>query len=133
MLNFKNHNYFLGTPERPRTSSYGLTFFCYSAAKLWNSLPQHFRDEVNFSNFKSLICAWNGESSVLFVLQHNYVFVEYFLLFYIFVVCSASGVRFTKLFRTELGHRYILVEGSVIALCLPVVSKLSRYKIVCYK
>ena len=44
-----------------------------------------------------------------------------------------SGVRFTKVFRTELGHKYILVECSVIALCLPVVSKISRYKLVCYK
>ena len=44
-----------------------------------------------------------------------------------------SGVRFTKVFRTELGHKYILVECSVIPLCLPVVSKLSRYKLVCYK
>ena len=43
------------------------------------------------------------------------------------------GVRFTKVFRTELGHKYILVECSVIALCLPVVSKLSLYKLVCYK
>ena len=43
------------------------------------------------------------------------------------------GVRFTKVFRTELSHKYILVECSVIALCLPVVSKLSRYKLVCYK
>ena len=35
-----------------------------------------------------------------------------------------SGVCFTKVFRTELGHKYILVECSVIALCLPVMSKL---------
>ena len=44
-----------------------------------------------------------------------------------------SGVHFTKVFRTELGHKYILVECSVIALCLPVMSKISRYKLVCYK
>ena len=43
------------------------------------------------------------------------------------------GVRFTKVFRTELCHKYILVKCSVIALCLPVVSKLYRYKLVCYK
>ena len=43
------------------------------------------------------------------------------------------GVRFTKVFRTQLGHKYILVECSVIALCLPVVSKLFRYKLMCYK
>ena len=41
-------------------------------------------------------------------------------------VKSTPGVRFTKVFRTELGHKYILVECSVIALCLPVVSKLSN-------
>ena len=46
---------------------------------------------------------------------------------------GGPGVGFTKVFRTELGHKYILVECSVIALCLPVVSKLSRYKLVCYK
>ena len=46
---------------------------------------------------------------------------------------SLSGVRFMKVFRTELGHKYILVECSVIALCLPVVSKISRYKLVLYK
>ena len=50
-----------------------------------------------------------------------------------FVKSTPAGVRFTKVFRTELGHKYILVEGSVIALCLPVVSKLSRFKLVCYK
>ena len=57
---------------------------------------------------------------------------------YILVECSVivlclPGVRFMKVFRTELGHKYILVECSVIALCVPVVSKLSRYKLVCYK
>ena len=31
-------------------------------------------------------------------------------------------MRFTKVFKTELGHKYILVECSVIALCLPVMS-----------
>ena len=37
------------------------------------------------------------------------------------------------MFRTELGHKYILVECSVIALCLLVMSKITRYKLVCYK
>ena len=67
MLNFKSHNYsfrYNRTAEIPkvRTSSYGLSSFRYSAAKLWNSLPQHFRDETSFNNFKGLISAWNGES-----------------------------------------------------------------------
>ena len=37
----------------------------------------------------------------------------------------APGVRFTKVFRTKFGHKCILVECSVIALCLPVMSKIS--------
>ena len=48
-------------------------------------------------------------------------------------VKHTPGVCFTKVFMTELGHKYILVECSVIALCLLVVSKLYRYKLVCYK
>ena len=67
LLNFKNQSYsfrYTRTAEIPkvRTSSYGLSSFRYSAAKLWNSLPQHFRDEVSLRNFKSLIGAWDGES-----------------------------------------------------------------------
>ena len=46
---------------------------------------------------------------------------------------GSPGVCFTKVFRTELGHKYILVKCSVIALCLPVMSKITRYKLVCYK
>ena len=45
-----------------RTSSYGLNSFRYTAAILWNSLPQHFMEVTNFNQFKSLINAWNGES-----------------------------------------------------------------------
>ena len=33
-------------------------------------------------------------------------------------ITYSHGVRFTKVFRTELGHKYILVECSVITLCL---------------
>ena len=49
--------------------------------------------------------------------------------FYAYTYHCSPGVRFTKVFRTELGHKYILVECSVIALCLPVMSKISRYKL----
>ncbi len=44
-----------------RTTSYVLHSFRSSAPKLWNTLPQHFRDETNFNHFKSMINAWNGE------------------------------------------------------------------------
>ena len=45
-----------------RTTRYGLKSFRYSAAKLWNELPNHFRTEQSFSQFKSLINSWNGSS-----------------------------------------------------------------------
>ena len=45
-----------------RTTSYGSNSFRSSAPKLWNSLPQHFRDEVNYERFRGLINAWSGES-----------------------------------------------------------------------
>ena len=68
LLNFKNQDYSFRYTRTTviamvRTSSYGLSSFRYSAAILWN-LPQHFKDEINVSNFKSLISAWNGESCV---------------------------------------------------------------------
>ena len=61
----------------------------------------------------------------LFELKQYLLTIDYF--------SKWPGVRFTKVFRTELGHKYILVECSVIALCLPVMSKIPRYKLVCYK
>ena len=45
-----------------RTTRHGLNSFRYSAPSLWNSLPQHFRDEADFGNFKSMLQAWDGES-----------------------------------------------------------------------
>ncbi|WAR07560.1 MPC2-like protein [Mya arenaria] len=43
------------TAEVPqiRTTKYGLNSFRSTATKLWNSLPQHFRDETNLSQFRS--------------------------------------------------------------------------------
>ena len=67
LLNIKQQQYcfrYSKTAEIPqvRTSSYGVNSFRSSAAKLWNTFPQHFRDETNFNHFKSLINAWSGEN-----------------------------------------------------------------------
>jgi hypothetical protein len=43
-----------------RTSRYGKKTFKFAAATLWNSLPDHFRTENSFSQFKSLMQSWNG-------------------------------------------------------------------------
>ena len=47
---------------RVRTSTYGIKSFRYTAAKLWNDLPDHFRTETSFSHFKSLMSSWNGKA-----------------------------------------------------------------------
>jgi hypothetical protein len=67
LVTIKNNNYhfrYTNTAQVPqvKTTNYGSRSFRSSAPKLWNSLPQHFRDEANFSHFKSLINAWDGET-----------------------------------------------------------------------
>ena len=47
---------------RVRTTTHGLNSFRYSAAKLWNELPDNFRTTSSFSQFKRLIENWNGFS-----------------------------------------------------------------------
>lgn len=69
LLNVKNNSYsfrYTNTVEIPqvRTTSYGINSFRFTAAKLWNSLLQRFRDISNFNHFKSQINAWNGGSCV---------------------------------------------------------------------
>ena len=65
IISFKNNHHsfrYTKMAEIPqvRTTRFGSNSFRSSAAKLWNSLPQHFRDENNFNHFKSLINVWNG-------------------------------------------------------------------------
>ena len=43
-----------------KTSTYGKKSFRFAAATLWNSLPDHFRTENSFYQFRSLIQSWNG-------------------------------------------------------------------------
>ncbi|KAH3776962.1 hypothetical protein DPMN_178396 [Dreissena polymorpha] len=45
---------------RVRTTKYGLSSFRSGAARLWNSMPQHFRDEGNYNQFRSLVASWDG-------------------------------------------------------------------------
>ena len=56
--------WYTNTVEIPqvRTSKYGLSSFRSGAARLWNKLPQRFREETNYNQFQSLIAGWNGES-----------------------------------------------------------------------
>ena len=68
LVTIKNHSfnfrYTQMAEEIPqvRTTTYGSNSFRAYAPKLWNSLPQHFREEGNYNQFKSLVGAWNGEN-----------------------------------------------------------------------
>ena len=39
---------------------YSKNSFRFAASTLWNSLPDHFRTENSFYQFKSLLQSWNG-------------------------------------------------------------------------
>jgi hypothetical protein len=41
---------------------YGLNYFRYNAAQIWNDLPNHFRQETSLEHFKNVIQTWNGSS-----------------------------------------------------------------------
>ncbi|KAH3795761.1 hypothetical protein DPMN_149321 [Dreissena polymorpha] len=45
---------------RPRTERFGRNSFGYSAASMWNSLPDTFRQCSSYNQFRSLIDQWNG-------------------------------------------------------------------------
>ena len=44
-----------------KTTKFGKNSFRYAAPVLWNSLPENFRNTVNFNQFKSFMSSWNGE------------------------------------------------------------------------
>ena len=46
---------------RVRTVTYGKKSFRFAVPLLWNDLPEHFRAQTNFLQFKSLISSWNGK------------------------------------------------------------------------
>ena len=67
IINVKHNSYsfrYSNLVEIPqvRTTFYGKNSFRFGAAKLWNSLPNSFRQISSFNQFKSQITRWEGES-----------------------------------------------------------------------
>ena len=52
---------------RIRTEKFGKQSLRYSAAVLWNELPEHIRSEGNFGQFKNLLQSWNGKTCQCFM------------------------------------------------------------------
>ena len=46
--------------SRVKTTTYGKSSFKYTAAVLWNDLPDDFRKIANFNQFKNILLSWNG-------------------------------------------------------------------------
>ena len=46
---------------RVKTVTYGKKSFRFAAPLLWNDLPENFRAQTNFLQFKSIITSWNGK------------------------------------------------------------------------
>ena len=64
LLTFKHHYYsfrYTKTVEVPhvKTVKYGTRSFRSTAAKIWNSLPQHMRDISDFNAFRNQVNAWS--------------------------------------------------------------------------
>ena len=57
--NFRYKN--IASIPRVRSTMFGKRSFRYSAATLWNDLPENFRTCTNFTQFKNLISSWNGK------------------------------------------------------------------------
>ena len=66
LVNLKHCNYSfrynIADIPNVKTSRYGINSFRYTAAKLWNDLPDNIRKASSFGMFRSMIKSWGGES-----------------------------------------------------------------------
>ena len=87
LLTFKSHSYsfrYTNTVEVPqvRTSKYGVRSFPSTAAKMWNSMPQQFREINTVEQFRSQISTWSGRSAH----AHSVLTVKFYIDLVHFVV-----------------------------------------------
>ena len=92
LLTFKNLSYsfrYTKTVEIPqvRTNRYGTRSFRSTATKMWNNLPQHFREITSYNVFKNLVNSWSGEACV-FVLFRRLILLVYCLFYasFLFII-----------------------------------------------
>ena len=92
LLTYKSNSYsfrYTNTIEIPqvRTSTYGVRSYRSTAAKIWNSLPQKFREITSAEQFRSQIGTWSGGGGGL----HMLVLLKLLMLmFYIFVALMVN-------------------------------------------
>ena len=65
---------------RVKTTTYGKNSFKYTAAVLWNDLPDDFSKIANFNKFKNILFSWNGNEckcnafSIFILFIYIYIF-----------------------------------------------------------
>ena len=86
LLTYKSHSYsfsYTNTVEihQVRTITYGVRSFRSNAAKIWNSLPQKFREITSAKQFRSQTGTWSGGGVCTCSLCSNFVnaYVLYFV------------------------------------------------------
>ena len=65
LITIKQNNYSfrytnMAVLNQVKTTRYGINSFRFGAARLWNNLPQHIRDQNNINQFRSLVASWDG-------------------------------------------------------------------------
>ena len=86
---------------------------------MWNSLPQHFRDNTSYNDFKNLMNAWSGVSfvqifkCVCFMLQFNSSYAVYNLL-----VSSVYGSTTSVNIGISSGRYHIISNASLVNNCI---------------
>jgi hypothetical protein len=58
--------------SRVKTTTYGKSSFKYTAAVLWNDLPDDVRKIANFIQFKNILLSWNGNEWACIQLKLNH-------------------------------------------------------------
>ena len=69
---------------RVKTTTYGKNPFKYTAAVLWNDLPDDFRTIANFNQFKNILLSWNGNECRCNACKKNNI-MKFFSIFILFI------------------------------------------------
>jgi hypothetical protein len=69
---------------RIKTTTYGKNSFKYTVAVLWNDLPDDFRKNANFNQFKKILLSWNGNECKCNACKKNNI-IKVFSIFILFI------------------------------------------------
>ena len=119
LVTLKNNKYnfrYSNTAHIPtvKTTRHGLNSFRYYASKTWNELPDHFRKETSFNQFKSLINSWNGSSCHCSFCGHDFkLFSYFFALFLLFLDIDACDFKSFDFYLSHFNHVFLFIHINI--------------------